>query len=194
MNGAGSTCAEQTGNQQNQFSSVQSTLQQLTCQDDGSTDVGQSDPCVGQNRRKCNSNTECDLQNGVCVWKNAPVDQQNLYVVYDWKYLTVNGEETTQEYCFDDGSTVQITTVVEHEQVIGGLMMSGAINDKATCQEWGGKPKTKKKDGSLICKGNNKKVKCKKLSVAACAQFLQSGCVIKGKGKAKCSGGTVRLL
>lgn len=193
MSGAGANCATINANQQTQFTSVQAALQQLTCLSANSTQsVAANDPCVGQNRRTCTQNSECQLQNNVCVWTNAPVGQQNIYVVYDWKYVTSNGVETTDTYCFDDGSMTQITTVVDHEQLINGLVLSGDITDKQTCQEWGGKAKTKK-SGTFQCKGNNKKLKCKKLSVAACAQFANVGCVIKGKGKAKCSGGTVKL-
>jgi len=192
MDGAGANCATTVGNQQTQFTSVQAALQQLTCQNANSTAVAQNDPCVGQNRRTCGQNAECQLQNNVCVWTNAPQGQQNLFVVYDWKFVTSNGVETTDTYCFNDGATAQITTVAEHEQLINGLLLSGDIYDKKTCQNYGGKGKTKG-NGKFVCKGNNKKLKCKKLSVAACAQFDTVGCVIKGKGKAKCSGGTVKL-
>lgn len=187
-NGGSFQCSRQEGDQTTNFGSVMDTLTDLTCVDsDGSGSGGGNsfgdNPCVGLQGRQCQSNDECDWQNRVCVWQNAPEGQQNLYVVYEWRYVTLNGEETEDEFCYSALDTDSITDKDSHNIMLEGLVDTGVITDKKECKAYGGKFKK----GKGTC--SSKVKKCKTLNPDACVVI--NGCMVEvneKNGKTKCTG------
>lgn len=58
-------------------------------------------PCNSLRFLDCRQKDECDWQVGVCVWNEAPENRRNLYVMYDWEYLYLDGEKTDDTFCRD---------------------------------------------------------------------------------------------
>merc|ERR1712039_792099 len=148
--------------------------------------LGLNDPCVGLTNRQCTNNAECDYQNRVCVWTNAPTNQQNLYVIYDWKYTTVDGAVTTDEFCYSDLSTDSIDTKQKHQDYLDDLVADGTITNNKVCKSYGGKFKAAKKNKPDMC--NSKLKKCKKLTTEACDYVAGCTLVAKNAKRSTCSG------
>lgn len=101
---------------ENMWNSIEDFIDDLTCVDEEDDEKEIDNPCEDLSWNKCRANEECEMQNRICIWKNAPANERNLYVMYDWKYLTKDGEETTDTFCRDDDTT-QITSLPEFKQV-----------------------------------------------------------------------------
>lgn len=187
-NGGSFLCSQQDNDDTTNFGSVMDTLTDLTCLDSDGSGSGGGDsfddnPCVGLQGRQCQSNDECDWQNRVCVWQNAPEGQQNLYVVYEWRYVTIDGEKTEDEYCYSGLESDSITDKTSHNLMLEGLVDTGVITDKKVCKSYGGK--YKKNKGSCT----SKMKKCKVLVPDACEVI--SGCSIEvneKNDKTSCTG------
>lgn len=138
---------------------------ELTC-DDGKNDENDSDedeepnPCNMLGLEECMDNeAECEYQEGVCVWKNAPENRRNLYVIYDWQYLMINGEETEKEFCYKEGDDAGEGVYRMFEEPEDYFEAIAAAENEEECMNIGGKKWAGKK-----CKAN-KKIKCKRIGM-----------------------------
>lgn len=144
-----------------EFETLVDWWSELTCDntynDEMDDDVDETpNPCNELGPIMCLFNLdECDLQQGVCVWRNAPDNRRNLYVIYEWQYLMVDGELTDEEFCYEDGSSS--TDVVPFTSQQDYLDAIDAADSEAACMNLGGKKWTGKK-----CKAG-KKIKCKNI-------------------------------
>merc|ERR1719361_1879283 len=75
-------------------------------------------PCEDLGMFGCRRADECDYQDGVCVWTEAPEDQKNLYMIVEWKDLTVDGEVVEETWCYSDGEDIEmITSMAQYKDV-----------------------------------------------------------------------------
>lgn len=140
---------------------------ELTCDTDEAEegdDVDKNDedrpqnPCRFLSRNECVRNEQCDMQQNVCVWNNAPDNRRNLYVTYDWQYLMEDGELTKTPFCYSDD--LMFTSGVAYQE-----MCAEADEDTCVamgCKKWK-KPKKAKEGAEGECQAQKSKVKCKKL-------------------------------
>lgn len=158
---------------------------ELLCDDNNAEDGPDADlddpdrpnnPCRDLDRNDCISAEACDLQEGVCVWNQAPANRRNLYAVYDWQYLIEDGEKTDVEWCYSDG-------IVLADQADYNALCD-AQDTKEGCEANGCK---KFKENKKSCKPETKKINCKNLGPKGakkndasvkeiCDQFLTLGC------------------
>jgi len=163
---------------ENRWSSLEDLMDDLTCVDPDKSDDDVKNPCEDLKWADCKAQEGCEMQNRVCVWTQAPADERNLYVVYDWKYLTVDGDVQDETFCYDDGSAM-IESLEDFEQVCE------AIVSQQGCGDMGCKWKSLRKDSNAGRCVANKRVRCKKLTKINCGRF--ENCNWKEQ-KEKCTG------
>jgi len=155
---------------------------ELTCDsrepDEGSgADTSDADrpvnPCLNLERNDCTRAEACDLQQGICVWNQAPENRRNLYVIYEWQNLVVDGEETDETWCYSADTLFK--NVIDY---------AGMCKEQGedTCKDMGCSGFKKG-----MCQAESEEIKCKKLGdkkeaknsdnkKAICAMYSLLGC------------------
>jgi len=164
---------------ENRWSSIDDFLDDLTCVDSENSDEEVNNPCEDLKYFDCKKTEDCEMQNRVCVWTKAPTDERNLYVIYDWKFLTKDGKVTEETWCYDDGKA-EITSRVEYEELCEAHTNEGACGDLGC--NW-----KRTKRGAHICVAN-RRVKCKKLTELNCGRLPGCNWI---DSKDKCTGKAV---
>merc|ERR1719411_371100 len=169
-------------------------LDKLTC-DNGENEEGgmeekegrKENPCINLDAAGCAKAEMCDVQRGVCVW-NAPEDgRRNLYVIYDWQYLVVDGEITKEQWCYSDDTRfntsdeyAQFCLLIDDDEE---CVMKGCALDKkdGSCKAMNGKLKCSKLGDQEDKLSENNEALCKRYSGLGCKWNKKKGC----QGKAK---------
>merc|ERR1712083_265764 len=184
----------------NKFTDYDKVFDDLTCKrgKEAEKKFTKKDPCNALKKEECmKKKGMCLYKGSTCAFnakakkktddKDKPEDMQ-LYAVYEWKYLTVDGEETKEEFCFNS-KPKQITT---HKHYDALLLEATANMDADLCEGIGAKwspeetkvsRKGKERVFKAKCSKPKKLNKCGSLDRERCAQFADAGCKMNKKGK-----------